>query len=158
MSNDNNNNPPRILSNGLPNLQGNPRVLAAFIDLIGQNITTILNRLSNTNSGLTNNAPLIIADDDVQLLIDLQRLLGVMRDSVGIGEEWHDKNLCLEVRDVTRERNEREAARNAALLKLMDEMGMPIPAEIRAALTPRPSAAESANSILDALRADGVIG
>ena len=164
MSNDNN-NPPRVLPNGDPNIQNNPRVLAAFLDLIGTNLTTVLNQMRELNTSSSGSVPDLgddtlksIHNHDVLLLIDLQRLLGIMRGAVGRGESWHMENLCMEVTQVTAERDAQTEAKNAALLELLDQAGMPIPDYIRAALTPRPSPADSADAILDSLRADGVIG
>lgn len=165
MSNDNNNNPPRVLPNGDPNIQNNPRVLAAFLDLLGSNLTTVLNRARAANMepgdaspDLTADAMLQIHTHDVQLLIELQQLLGILRNAVGRGESWHRDNLCMEVMQVTADRDAQNEAKNAELLELLDKAGMPIPDYIRAALTPRPSPADSADAILDSLRADGVIG
>ena len=164
MSN-NNNNPPRVLPNGDPNIQNNPRVLAAFLDLLGSNLTTVLNRsrAANMEPGdaspdLTADAMLQIHTQDVQLLIELQQLLGILRNSVGRGETWHRDNLCMEVMQVSADRVKQEESRGAALLELFDQAGLSIPDDIRAALTPRPSPADSADAILDSLRADGVIG
>ena len=163
MSNDNNN--PRVLPNGDPNIQNNPRVLAAFLDLLGSNLTTVLNRARSMNMepgdpspDLTADAMLQIHTQDVQLLCELQQLLGIMRNAVGRGESWHRENLCMEVMQVSADRDAQTEAKNAALLELLDQAGMPIPDYIRAALTPRPSPADSADAILDSLRADGVIG
>jgi hypothetical protein len=164
MSNSNN-NPPRILPNGDANIQGNPRVLAAFLDLLGSNLTTVLNRARAMNMepgdaspDLTRDAMLQIHTQDVQLLIELQQLLGILRNSVGRGETWHRDNLCMEVMQVSADRVKQEESRGAALLELFDQAGLSIPDDIRAALTPRPSPADSADAILDSLRADGVIG
>ena len=164
MSNDNN-NPPRVLPNGDPNIQNNPRVLAAFLDLLGSNLTTVLNRARSMNMepgdpspDLSADAMLQIHTHDVQLLCELQQLLGILRNAVGRGETWHRENLCMEVMQVSEERVQQDEKRNAALLELLDKAGMPIPDYIRAALTPRPSPADSADAILDSLRADGVIG
>ena len=164
MSNDNN-NPPRVLPNGDPNIQGNPRVLAAFIDLLGSNLTAVLNRARSMNMepgdpspDLTADAMLQIHTHDVQLLCELQQLLGILRNAVGRGESWHRENLCMEIMDVSADRVKLEEERGAALLAIFDQAGLPIPDDIRAALTPRPSPADSADAILDSLRADGVIG
>ena len=161
----NNNNPPRVLPNGDANIQGNPRVLAAFLDLLGSNLTAVLNRAREMNLGpngenpeLVPNTMLSVDAHDVALLIDLQKLLGILRNAVGRGETWHTENLCMEVMQVSEERVQQDEKRNAALLELLDQAGMPIPDDIRAALTPRPSPAASADAILDSLRADGVIG
>lgn len=166
MSNsNNNNNPPRVLPNGDANIQGNPRVLAAFLDLLGSNLTAVLNRARSANMepgdpspDLTADAMLQIHTHDVQLLCELQQLLGILRNCVGRGETWHRENLCMEVMQVSEERVQQDEKRNAALLELLEQAGMPIPDDIRAALTPRPSPAASADAILDSLRADGVIG
>ena len=164
MSN-NNNNPSRVLSNGDPNIQNNPRVLAAFLDLLGSNLTAVLNRAREMNMepgdpspDLTADAMLQIHTHDVQLLCELQQLLGILRNSVGRGESWHKENLCMEVMQVSEERVKQDEARNAQLLELLDQAGMPIPDDIRAALTPRPTPSDAADAILDSLRADGVIG
>ena len=165
MSNNSNNNPPRVLPNGDPNIQNNPRVLAAFLDLLGSNLTTVLNRsrAANMEPGdaspdLTADAMLQIHTHDVQLLCELQQLLGIMRGAVGRGESWHRENLCMEVMQVSADRDAQTEAKNAALLELLDKAGMPIPDYIRAALTPRPTPSDAADAILDSLRADGVIG
>lgn len=164
MSN-NNNNPPRVLPNGDPNIQNNPRVLAAFLDLLGSNLTAVLNRARSMNMepgdaspDLTADAMLQIHTHDVQLLCELQQLLGIMRNAVGRGETWHRENLCMEVMQVSADRDAQTEAKNAALLELLDKAGMPIPDDIRAALTPRPTPSDAADAILDSLRADGVIG
>ena len=165
MSNDNTNNNSRVLPNGDPNIQGNPRVLAAFIDLLGSNLTTVLNQTRSYNMEPDGSSPNLKADamlqihtHDIALLIDLQRLLGVLRNAVGRGESWHQENLCMEVMQVSEDRVKQDEARAAQLLELLDQAGMPIPDDIRAALTPRPTAAASADAILESLRADGVIG
>jgi len=164
MSNDNN-NPPRVLPNGDPNIQNNPRVLAAFLDLLGSNLTAVLNQTRSYNMEPDGSSPNLKADamlqihtHDIALLIDLQRLLGILRNAVGRGETWHTENLCMEVMDVSAERVKQDEARGAALLELFDQAGIQVPDDIRAALTPRPSPADSADAILDSLRADGVIG
>ena len=64
----------------------------------------------------------------------------------------------MEVMQVSADRVKQEESRGAALLELFDQAGLSIPDDIRAALTPRPSPADSADAILDSLRADGVIG
>lgn len=160
-----NNNNPRVLPNGDPNLEGNPRVLAAFLDLIGSNLTTVLNQMRELNTSSSGSIPDLgddtlksITNHDVLLLIDLQRLLGIMRNAVGRDESWHKENLCMEVMQVSEDRVKQDEARNAALLELLDQAGMPIPDEVRKALTPRPSVKDSADAILESLRADGVIG
>lgn len=161
----NNNNPPRVLPNGDANIQGNPRVLAAFLDLLGSNLTAVLNRAREMNMepgdpspDLSADAMLQIHTHDVALLCDLQKLLGILRNAVGRGETWHTENLCMEVMQVSEERVQQDEKRNAALLELLDQAGMPIPDDIRAALTPRPTPSDAADAILDSLRADGVIG
>lgn len=164
MSN-NNNNPSRVLPNGDPNIQNNPRVLAAFLDLLGSNLTAVLNRAREMNMEPGDASPDLTADTmlqihahDVALLIDLQKLMGLLRNAVGRGESWHKENLCMEVMQVSEERVKQDEARNAQLLELLDQAGMPIPDDIRAALTPRPTPSDAADAILDSLRADGVIG
>jgi len=166
MSNDNTNNNSRVLPNGDPNIQGNPRVLAAFLDLLGSNLTAVLNRAremnmdpeSDESPDLKADAMLQIHTHDIALLLDLQKLLGILRNAVGRGESWHRENLCMEVMQVSEDRVKQDEDRAAQLLELLDQAGMPIPDDIRAALTPRPSPADSADAILESLRADGVIG
>lgn len=166
MSNDNTNNNSRVLPNGDPNIQNNPRVLAAFLDLLGSNLTAVLNRAremnmepgSDQSPDLTADTMLQVHAHDVALLIDLQKLMGLLRNAVGRGESWHQENLCMEVMQVSEDRVKQDEARGAALLELLEQAGMPIPDDIRAALTPRPSPAASADAILESLRADGVIG
>jgi len=64
----------------------------------------------------------------------------------------------MEVMQVSEERVKQDEKRNADLLALLDAAGMPIPDDVRKALTPRPSVKDSADAILESLRADGVIG
>lgn len=165
MSNDNTNDNPRVLSNGDPNIQSNPRVLAAFLDLLGSNLTAVLNRAREMNMEPGDASPDLTADimlqihaQDVALLIDLQKLLGILRNAVGRGESWHRENLCMEVMQVSEDRVKQDEEHGAAMLELLDKAGVQVPDYIRAALTPRPTPAASADAILESLRADGVIG
>lgn len=167
MSNDNNNsnNTPRLTPQGLPNLEGNPRVLAAFIDLIGTNITSVLNQMKDRaaesgNTALDNDQRKEISNEEILTLIDLQRLLGVMRHAVGFGTDWHEKNLMMEVTALREAKREHDARMAKAIMDLAAASGIPLPEDLQAKVNAAliVPAADAADALLNDLRADGIIG
>jgi hypothetical protein len=156
-----NNNIPRILPCGSPNIEGNPRVLAAFLDLVGCNLTSFIPPAVSPMSTSDDLADGIYLDaEQAETLLGVIRLVGIMRGSVGINEPWHGENLMIEVTAVRRERDAHERKINAQVIELAKMIGMPIPPDMLAQMPtdPLPTASESADAILDALRNDGVIG
>lgn len=170
-----NNNPPRLLPNGMPNIEGNPLILAAFIDLLGCNLTgtmkEIMERESMSDCDPSDFQDATITAGQLRILYDILKLLGQMRASVGQNQPWYTANVMMEVEGLRRE----VAAHNAKMRENPIEMiakmlGIPqdaIPQDLRDALTPPAKTAEpsklppvedAADRILNDLRADGVIG
>lgn len=164
MSNDN--NIPRLLPCGLPNIQNNPKVLAAFLDLLGTNLTHTMNDIRDLNMvdgqspSLQDGIPKMISNDQIQVLIQIQHTLYMLRKSVGIGTDWYNTNTFLEVEECKREKQKMDQDHIAAVVEIANSYGIPVPQSVKEMieLNKQPTLSDAADAILNNLRSDGIIG
>lgn len=132
----------------LPNFS-NPRVLAGFIDLIGQGLTDTLNRIGKTGA---------MTAIDAQDLVSIHRILYQVRQGIGYDNEFGMENqlevvaeVTAEIARVQAEQDPQDLARkianfraNAKAIGLPDEMVE----EYLAKVTPQESISDAAERIL----------
>jgi hypothetical protein len=151
MSNKNNNNLPLTHANGQINAD-NPYVCAAMIDGLGTLMVAVMSDLKARPDILA-----LMNDGTKHDLDVIFKTLQTLRDSIGVDQDWHGENLAMKVADIYAEADQKRKAFAANLVKAMLDAGLPldmIPPEYR----PKPSASDTADALLNSLRADGVIG
>jgi hypothetical protein len=130
----------------------NPRVVAALVDGIGMILTRLFHDLK-ANPELLDAIP----DDmkgDLDSVLNTMRLI---RNNIGVDTDWYHQNQSDMIPTIMRESEAGQKAYADSIVKAMLSVGIPldmIPPHMR----PKPDAAETADAILDSLRADGVIG
>jgi len=132
----------------LPNFS-NPRVLAGFIDLIGQGLTDTLNRIGKAGA---------ITAMDAQDLVSVHRILYQVRQGIGYDNDFGMENqlevvaeVTAEIARVQAERNPQELAQKIANFRANAKaIGLPDD-EVEAYLsrvTPQESISDAAERIL----------
>ena len=151
MSNDNKNNLPLTHADGTVN-GDNPRVCAAMVDGMGMILTHVMRDLKDRPDILA------LMDDNTKADLDtVFRTMQLLRNSIGVNEDWYNENQHELVAKIYAEADAKRKSFSASIVKAMIDAGLPldmIPPELR----PKPSAADAADALLDSLRADGVIG
>lgn len=151
MSNKNNNNLPLTHANGQINAD-NPYVCAAMIDGLGTLMVAVFNDLKARPDILN-----LMNDGTKHDLETILNTLRVLREAIGVDQDWHGENLAYKVADIYAEAEQKRKTFAANLVKAMIDAGLPldmIPPEFR----PKMSVADAADAMIDQLRADGVIG
>jgi hypothetical protein len=151
MSNKNNNNLPLTHANGQIN-GDNPFVCAVMIDGLGTLLCAVFSDLKARPDilELMNDA----TKKDLETILSTMKML---RDAIGVDQDWHGDNLAYKVADIYAEADQKRKTFSANLVKAMLDAGLPldmIPPEYR----PKPSVADAADAMLAMLRDDGVIG
>jgi hypothetical protein len=150
MSN-NNNKFPLTHANGQINAD-NPYVCAAMIDGIGTILCAVFNDLKTRPDILE-----LMNDGTKKDLEVVLNTLRVLREAIGVDQDWHGENLAYKVADIYAEAEQKRNAFSANLVKAMLDAGLPldlIPPEFR----PKMSVADAADAMIAQLRNDGVIG
>lgn len=151
MSNTNNNNLPLTHADGTVN-GDNPRVCAALVDGMGMLLTYVMHDLKNRPDILE------LMDDKTKGDLDsVLRTMQLLRNSIGVNEDWYNENQHALVPTIYAEAKAKREKFTTGIVDAMLKAGLPIdmiPPELR----PKPSAADAADALLESLRADGVIG
>jgi len=130
----------------------NPRVVAALVDGMGMILTRVFHDLK-ANPELLNAIPDSM-QGDLDSVLHTMRLI---RNNIGVDTDWYGENQADLIPTIMRESETAHKAYAESIVKAMLAAGIPldmIPPQMR----PKPDAAETADAILDSLRADGVIG
>ena len=149
MSNDNNNNN-LTLANGVPNL-ANPRVLAAFIDGMGILLSPLAIRCIDQAKAVR------LSATDLANIVMIFHTLNEMRNSTGLDTDWYGEPQHELIKTIIEDGERKRKAQYDGIAKAMLAAGMPldmIPPHMR----PKSSPAEVAESMLQSLRADDMIG
>jgi len=150
MIHDNNNNNNLTLANGVPNL-ANPRVLAAFIDGMGILLSPLAIRCIDQAKAVR------LSATDLANIVMIFRTLNEMRNSTGLDTDWYGEPQHEMIKTIIEDGERKRKAQYDGIAKAMLAAGMPldmIPAHMR----PKSSPAEVAESMLQSLRADDMIG
>jgi hypothetical protein len=150
MIHDNNNNNNLTLANGVPNL-ANPRVLAAFIDGMGILLSPLAIRCIDQAKAVR------LSATDLANIVMIFRTLNEMRNSTGLDTDWYGEPQHELIKTIIEDGERKRKAQYDGIAKAMLAAGMPldmIPPHMR----PKSSPAEVAESMLQSLRADDMIG
>lgn len=150
MIHDNNNNNNLTLANGVPNL-ANPRVLAAFIDGMGILLSPLAIRCIDQSKAVR------LSATDLANIVMIFRTLNEMRNSTGLDTDWYGEPQHELIKTIIEDGERKRKAQYDGIAKAMLAAGMPldmIPPHMR----PKSSPAEVAESMLQSLRADDMIG
>jgi hypothetical protein len=150
MIHDNNNNNNLTLANGVPNL-ANPRVLAAFIDGMGILLSPLAIRCIDQAKAVR------LSATDLANIVMIFRTLNEMRNSTGLDTDWYGEPQHDLIKTIIEDGERKRKAQYDGIAKAMLAAGMPldmIPPHMR----PKSSPAEVAESMLQSLRADDMIG
>jgi hypothetical protein len=150
MIHDNNNTNNLTLANGVPNL-ANPRVLAAFIDGMGILLSPLAIRCIDQAKAVR------LSATDLANIVMIFRTLNEMRNSTGLDTDWYGEPQHDLIKTIIEDGERKRKAQYDGIAKAMLAAGMPldmIPPHMR----PKSSPAEVAESMLQSLRADDMIG
>jgi len=73
---------------GMPNFN-NPQVLAAYLDLLGMNLTMTLHTMYAKKEAVEK----VLSPEEISSFLQIHTILCGMRNAVGIGEDWHGENM-----------------------------------------------------------------